>query len=97
MGNIIKLVVGAIFTSLFNKINQWITQQKLEQAKSEAEAMKSYLKSKEEANATEAEMVAASQKVKERYKDVETYQEKLDALRKAAENRRLDKIKKEVQ
>ena len=96
MGKIIKLVVGALFTSLFNKINEWITQQKLEQAKSEAEAAKSYVISLEEAENTEKEMEEAAKKVSTAYKEVNNYQEKLDALRKAAENRRIEKIKKDI-
>jgi len=96
MSGIIKAVVFGLFGAVFDKIDKWLTAKRLEEAESKVAAANAYLKSQDEAQAVESEMKAAAKKVEERYDEAKTYKEKLDALRKFNEARRINKIKKNL-
>ena len=97
MSGIFQAIFGALFSTIARKIQEWFNQKRLEAAESKAEALKGYLKSLEEANATEQKMKQVSEEIEAKYSEAKTYQEKLDVLRKQAEERRTAKIKSDLE
>lgn len=96
MGKIIKAIVVGLFGAVFDKIDQWLTEKRLEEAESKSAAAQAYIESQEEASTTEDEMEAAAKEVEDKYDEAKSYKEKLDALRKFNEERRLRKVKKDL-
>jgi hypothetical protein len=83
----VKVIITALFGAIFDRVDRWLTEMRLKRAEAEAEALKIYLASLQDAKKTEAEMAEAAAKVEAKYSEVQGWKEKLDALRKLAEER----------
>jgi len=97
MQKIVNWVVNALLGSIFSRIEEWFTRKQAQEAKRKAEELQALIKSKEEAGALEEEMAAAKDELYAVYKEGTAYTEKLEILRKAAEARRMAKVRKELQ
>jgi len=97
LSGIIGKIFGALFSSIIAKLDEWFTEQQLAEAQSKAEALKAYAESKDESEKVEEEMTKVNKEVDDLYKEGNTYKEKLAALRKANEARRLKKVKEKLQ
>jgi len=93
LSGIVGKIFSTLFASIIGKIDEWFTRQQLAEAESKAEALRAYADSIEATEDLEDSMEKVEEEIEDLYKEGGSYHDKLDALRKASEARRMKKIK----